>query len=76
MVISGLERAPEGKTYEIWVIADGTPAPAGLFEAAGDRTVLTLSRPVPDDAIVAVTVEPEGGVSAPTSDPIITSPSV
>ena len=76
MVISGLEPAPEGKTYEIWVIDDGKPAPAGLFEAAGDRTVLTLSRPVPDDAIVAVTVEQEGGVSAPTSDPIITSPSV
>ena len=65
MVLSGLERAPEGKTYEIWVIEDGKPAPAGLFEAAGTRTVLTLSRPVPDDAIVAVTSSADGGVSAP-----------
>ena len=74
MVVSGLERAPAGKTYEIWVIEGGKPKPAGLFEAAGTRTVLTLSRPVPDDAIVAVTVERDGGVSLPTGTPIITSP--
>ena len=65
-------RAPAGKTYEIWVIEGGKPKPAGLFEAAGTRTVLTLSRPVPDDAIVAVTVERDGGVSLPTGTPIIT----
>ena len=76
MVLSGIERAPEGKTYEIWVIEGGKPKPAGLFDAAGTRTVLTLSRPVPDKAIVAVTLERAGGVSLPTGTPIITSPSV
>ena len=76
MVVSGLDRAPQGKTYEIWVIEGGKPEPAGLFESAGTRTVLTLSRPVPDDAIVAVTVERDGGVSLPTGTPIITSPAV
>jgi hypothetical protein len=76
LVLSGIERAPEGKTYEIWVIEGGKPKPAGLFENAGTRTVLTLSRPVPDDAVVAVTVERDGGVSLPTGTPIITSPSV
>lgn len=76
LVLSGVERAPEGKVYEIWVIERGTPKPAGLFEGAGTRTVLTLSRPVPDDAIVAVTLEREGGVSLPTGTPLITSPTV
>jgi anti-sigma factor RsiW len=76
MVLSGVDRAPDGKTYEIWVIERGTPKPAGLFQDARTRTVLTLSRPVPDDAIVAVTVERRGGVSLPTGTPIITSPPV
>jgi anti-sigma factor RsiW len=76
MVLSGVDRAPEGKTYEIWVIQGGKPKPAGLFDAAGTRTVLTLSRPVPDNSIVAVTLERDGGVSLPTGTPIITSPSV
>jgi anti-sigma factor RsiW len=76
MVLSGVDRAPEGKTYEIWVIQGGKPKPAGLFESAGTRTVLTLSRPVPDNAIVAVTLERDGGVSLPTGTPLITSPSV
>jgi anti-sigma factor RsiW len=76
LVVSGIDRAPEGKTYEIWVIEGGMAKPAGLFEDASTRTVLTLARPVPDDAIVAVTVERDGGASLPTGTPIITSPSV
>jgi anti-sigma factor RsiW len=76
MVLSGVGSAPEGKTYEIWVIEGGKPKPAGLFEDADMQTVLTLSRPVPDDAIVAVTVERDGGVSLPTGTPVITSPTV
>lgn len=76
MVLSGLERAPEGKVYEIWVIDRGKPKPAGLFAGAGTRTVVTLSRAVPDDAIVAITLEREGGVPLPTGAPIVTSPAV
>jgi anti-sigma-K factor RskA len=76
IVISGVERAPEGKVYEIWVIEGGKPKPAGLFDGAGTRTVVTLSRPVPDEAIVAVTLERDGGVALPTGTPLITSPAV
>ena len=70
MVLAGLEPAPPGKTYEIWVIEDGTPRPAGLFGSAGTRTVVALSRPVPSGAVVAVTLEPEGGVDVPTGTPL------
>ena len=73
LVLSGLEQAPEGKDYEIWVIEAGKPKPAGLFEGAGTRTVLPLTRPVPDDATVAVTLERDGGVELPTGTPLITS---
>jgi anti-sigma factor RsiW len=73
LVVSSLDPAPAGKTYEAWVIEDGRPAPAGLFEAAHGRTVVALERPVPRGAVVAVTLEPAGGVERPTSSPLFTA---
>ncbi|HUH14718.1 MAG TPA: anti-sigma factor [Gaiellaceae bacterium] len=75
LILAGLEAAPAGKTYEIWVIEDGKPSPAGLFESASTRTVLPLTRPVSEDAVVAVTLEPEGGVELPTGTPLFTTSS-
>jgi anti-sigma-K factor RskA len=74
LVLSGIDRAPEGKTYEIWVIEDGEPAPAGLFDAAGTHTVVAVQRPVPADAVVAVTLEDEGGVDVPSGAPLFSAP--
>jgi anti-sigma-K factor RskA len=74
LLVFGLEEAPEDMTYEAWVIEGDQPVPAGLFAGGGDRaTVVTLDAPVPEGAIVAVTVEQAGGVPQPTQDPIITS---
>ena len=52
---------------------DAQPVPAGLFSGGDDQTVVPLSAPVPEGAIVAVTVEDAGGVPAPTQDPFILS---
>jgi hypothetical protein len=60
-------RAPEGKTYEAWVIRDGAAQRAGLFSGA---TVLRIDRPVKPGSVVAVTLERAGGVDAPTSKPL------
>jgi hypothetical protein len=76
LVVSNLDRAPDGKTYEIWVIDDGTALPAGLFDSADTRTVVAVTRPVPADAVVAVTLENEGGVDVPTGSPLFSSQSV
>jgi len=73
VVLSGLARAPEGKTYALWVIADGIAHPAGLFDGSDSRLVQKLSRSVPDEATVAVTLEDEGGVPAPTGAPLFQS---
>ena len=71
--VSGLAAAPQGKTYEAWVIpAKGAPQPAGLF-SGGPRTVVHLTRPVPAGATIAATVERAGGVSAPTTTPLFTA---
>lgn len=73
LVISGLASAPSDKTYEAWVIEGDQAVPAGLFSGGEDQTVVPLTEPVPEGAIVAVTVEQAGGVDAPTQQPIITS---
>ena len=73
LVVASLAAAPAGKTYEAWVIEDGVARPAGLFDGAGDHAVVALSRPVPPDAVVAVTLEDDGGATAPTGDPLFST---
>ena len=43
-IVACVEEPPAGKTYEAWVIEEGTPRPAGLF-SGGCRSV-PLERPV------------------------------
>ena len=73
LVVAGVAAAPEGMTYEIWVIEDDRPLRAGLFDGSGSREVVRLTRPVPPGAQVAVTIEREGGVDAPTSEPVMST---
>ena len=67
LVVSNLSPAPSGKAYEIWVIEGQTPRRAGLFDGKG---AVALDRPVPADATVAVTLEDDAGVDAPTGEPL------
>jgi len=66
-------RAPEGKTYEAWVMRNGTAKRAGLFSGA---TVLRIQEPVPRGSVVGVTLERAGGVDQPTSKPLAASEAV
>jgi anti-sigma-K factor RskA len=66
LVVQGLPAAPKGKTYEAWVIREGRPRPAGLFEGDDERDLVLLDETVADEATVAVTLEADGGVDAPT----------
>lgn len=75
LIASNLPALASGKTYEMWVIPKGgAPRPAGLFQSdTSGGGVNILSGPVDLDTLgaVAVTVEPEAGSTAPTSQPII-----
>jgi anti-sigma-K factor RskA len=73
LIVDDLGRAPAGKTFEIWVIAEDQPLPAGLFPGAPGRSVVPLNRSVPEGAVVAVTLERAGGVRTPTGDPLFTA---
>jgi anti-sigma-K factor RskA len=70
LVTAGLPAAPPGKTYQLWAIA-GTAAPvsAGVFAvgADGTATIRVPTLPGVDKVdVFAVTLEPAGGVPAPT----------
>jgi anti-sigma factor RsiW len=72
LVVRTLAAAPEGKDYEIWIFEDGVPRRAGLFERPG---VALLTRRVAPGQMVAVTLEVDGGVDAPTGAPVFTASS-
>jgi anti-sigma-K factor RskA len=70
LVAQGLPAAPEGKAYELWAIAGkGAPVPAGVFTVDARGVASVRVPPMPgggDPDTFAVTLEPAGGVPAPT----------
>jgi anti-sigma-K factor RskA len=71
--VANLPPPPQGKTYEMWMITGATARPAGLFstDAAGKG-----SHVVPATSNVeafAVTLEPAGGMPAPTGPTVVAS---
>ena len=71
LLAENMPPAPEGKTYQIWVIKGDTPEPSGLFEPRGDSIAAVVENPVEGADAVAVTVEPEGGSKKPTTEPML-----
>ena len=67
---SNLQALPAQKAYELWLIpTSGAPIPAGVFkpDAHGSATVINPPLPAGVQAkAFAITIEPEGGSSAPT----------
>lgn len=74
-IASNMPPAPSQKTYELWLIpTSGAPVPAGLFKPNARGTATILKPPLPtglDAKTFAITIEPETGSSAPTSQPIM-----
>lgn len=70
----GLAPLPSGRTYQLWVISRGAPISAGVFEIAADgraRVVMPTPESLTAVEAVAVTVEPSGGLPAPSTTPIL-----
>ena len=73
LVLDGIDPAPTGKTYELWVLEGDVAVPAGLFPGSEGTEIVGLGRPVDEGNRVAVTLEDEGGVDEPTLPPIAAS---
>lgn len=70
---NNLPALPAGKTYQLWFVpGNAAPVSAGLItpDATGSATVHFITPPTTPEKIaaMAVTLEPEGGVPAPTGD--------
>jgi anti-sigma-K factor RskA len=65
---SNLPPLPSGRTYQLWYLTSGAPVSAGLFkpDPAGGTTLTLTPAAGTTPTGLAVSIEPEGGVSAPT----------
>lgn len=70
----GLPALPAGRIYQLWVIVGGKPVSAGLLSPDANGRVVAVT-PTPDipamPGIVAVTLEPAGGLPQPSTTPIL-----
>jgi len=75
LIASNLPALPLGKIFEMWVIPKGgAPRPGGLFQAGSQGTAMhILPGAVDPNVTVAVTVEPQSGSPAPTSNILFTA---
>ena len=76
LVLRGLDPAPSGKTYEMWIVPGGNIEQAdraGLFLGSDGTEIVSVEGTVGEGDLVAVTVEAAGGVDAPTTTPIVAS---
>ena len=73
LVLTNLGPAPSGRTYQAWIIEGENPIPAGIFPGEDGLDVVLVDGDVADGEVVAVTIEPAGGVDAPTQPPVLAS---
>lgn len=71
----GLPTAPEGSTWQAWTVTGDTPVSAGVFDVGSGEPVVLDASVAGVDA-VAVTLEPEGGSEAPSTEPVLVVPVV
>lgn len=68
---ANLPPVPAGRVYQVWVVTARAPVSAGLFTpdvSGGAATFFETSPDIAAPLAVAVTLEPAGGVPAPTGE--------
>jgi anti-sigma-K factor RskA len=74
LFVANLPAAPAGKAYELWTIGSGAPQPAGTFQVdASGRGTHRVEPAASAPAKFAISLEPEGGVPAPTGPIVLAS---
>lgn len=73
LVAAGLQEAPARHVYQLWLMDDGNPVSAGLFDGSDDVSILETKADLRRFDGAAITIEPQGGSAQPTSDPIMAS---
>ena len=73
LVAANLAPLPADRQYELWVFLRGKPVNAGVFDADASGRALFESTdfPEPDPQNFAVTIEPRGGLPAPSGPAVL-----
>lgn len=72
VVVGGLPQLSTEKTYQMWLIGEAGPRSAGLMAPPAPReTAAVVLDSIQQAEQIAITVEPTGGSSAPTTTPVI-----
>ncbi|MFJ8590632.1 anti-sigma factor domain-containing protein [Streptomyces sp. NPDC093598] len=70
LIASGLPPLTGERVYELWYAESGRYRPAGLLSSAGGRQTHVLDGRLEGATAVCITVEPAGGSTQPTTDPV------
>ncbi|MCY7289740.1 MAG: anti-sigma factor [Cryobacterium sp.] len=72
LLVDDLPALPSDQDYQLWYIGGSGAVSAGTFDSAGTGTVWrVLEGSLTAGDTIGVTVEPKGGSTQPTSDPIL-----
>ncbi|MCH8814463.1 MAG: anti-sigma factor [Chloroflexi bacterium] len=69
--IEGLEPLASDRAYQAWTISDGVAESAGILSVENGKASVAFQLDPSVVDSVAITIEPAGGSSRPTSDPIL-----
>ncbi|WP_329457223.1 anti-sigma factor [Streptomyces sp. NBC_01497] len=69
-IASGLPKPPNGKVYQLWYDDAGTMRPAGLITSPSASQAVLLTGHIGKASAMGITVEPAGGSTSPTSNPL------
>lgn len=61
-----LPKAPEGMQYQLWALVDGKPVSAGMYSA--EKNTKEILANIPKAQAFAITLEKQGGSTAPTME--------
>jgi len=72
-VASGLDDAPDDKTYQLWLLDGDVPTSAGTFDVDDGLVMFETSKTITGFSGAAVTIEPDGGSPGPTGVQVVNS---
>jgi anti-sigma-K factor RskA len=70
-VVDGMTPAPGEQDYQLWLITADAAIPAGIVEIVDGHGMQMVTGDIASVVALGVTMEPAGGSSQPTSDPIM-----
>jgi hypothetical protein len=73
LVAVDLGEAPADHDYQLWLMKDGEPVPAETFDVSNGLVLVESRHSLDGFDGAAITVEPEGGSQAPTTEPVLVS---